>query len=662
MPSNENQPIGTDMLVFEISQLLEQLEQLILEVEKDHLLQRFVGESFRIMHTIKGSCAMMEWTTIADLAHAVEDIFAFLRDNKVQDIEWKTLTDILLSTIDFIRTEVGKNVTGCNQDGDCSELHKTVKACLFQLKEQSLANGGNDVVKQSGIPLKYRVVIFFEENCGMENLRAFSLVQDLNDIAQDITYMPEDILDNDDSIEIICSQGFRIEFTSDKSLADLECFFKNSMFVNNVSLELVVSNTNAVSCGSAELEKQDIAVEASSDNSRSNTITAGTVQQQFINVNIKKMDALLDLVGELVTAENMVVQNPDLQGLTIENFYKASRQLRKITNAIQDLVMSIRMVPVATIFHKMYRIVRDMSNKLDKKIVLEISGDDTEIDKNIIDHLSDPIMHLIRNAIDHGIENAEERNEKGKPETGIITLEAKQVGREVWVSIKDDGRGLDKEKIINQAVEMGIVTKPVNELTDKDIYAFILVPGFSTKEKVTEFSGRGVGMDAVVKTIEEIGGTISVESSLGQGTVIILKIPLTLAIMDGMLMKAGNNIYTLPSVWVKETFCVTPEEIIHDTDNREMLIIRDRCYQLIRLSEIYHLKNCKENFDNGIVIMLADDNRQVCLFADALLGEQQVVVKTLPTYLRKVKGIAGCTLLGDGSISLILDIASLLEG
>jgi two-component system chemotaxis sensor kinase CheA len=371
----------------------------------------------------------------------------------------------------------------------------------------------------------------------------------------------------------------------------------------------------------------------------------------------------MDLVGEMVIAEAMVTQNPDLKGLQLDNFQKAARQFKKITTEIQDLVMSIRMVPLSSTFQKMHRIVRDMSKKLNKEIKLELIGEETEVDKNIIEHISDPLMHLVRNSIDHGIETIEEREASGKIRAGKVTLEAKNAGSDVLIIVKDDGKGLNKEKILKKARENDLLIKPESEMIDREIYNLIFLPGFSTKEAVSEFSGRGVGMDVVTKNLELVGGYVSVDSIEGKGTTITLKIPLTLAIIDGMNIRVGNSSYTIPITTIKESFKPKAKDLIRDPDGNEMIMVRGQCYPILRLHEYYNVKTKVTEFTEGIVIMVEHDDKTLCLFADMLLGQQQVVVKTLPSYIRnkrKIKGLAGCTLLGDGNISLILDIGGLV--
>ncbi len=302
-----------------------------------------------------------------------------------------------------------------------------------------------------------------------------------------------------------------------------------------------------------------------------------------------------------------------------------------------------------------------MSRKLNKKLVLEISGEETEVDKNIIEQISDPLMHLVRNAVDHGLESPAERLKAGKSEVGKILIEARNAGSEVLIMVKDDGRGLDREKILSRAQANELLHKPVNELSDKEIFNFILSPGFSTKERVSEFSGRGVGMDVVAKSIESVGGSVLIDSIAGAETTITLRIPLTLAIIEGMNIKVGRSCYTLPLTSIRESFRPQENEVITDPDGKEMIMVRGACFPVLRLHQVFRVKTEVSEFPKGIIVMVEDDGKTLCLFADCLLGEQQVVVKALPNYIKKVRGVAGCTLLGDGSISLILDIADLFS-
>jgi two-component system chemotaxis sensor kinase CheA len=388
-------------------------------------------------------------------------------------------------------------------------------------------------------------------------------------------------------------------------------------------------------------------------------------KQNLINVDLNKLDTLMDLVGEIVITESMVSGSSDLAGLELDNFNRAARQLRKLTDELQDIVMSIRMVPIASTFQKMRRIVRDMGKKLDKDVDLVLMGEATEVDKTIIDGIADPLMHLVRNAMDHAIEDKDGRAAAKKDPVGRIILSAQNIGGDIIISVSDDGKGLDAEMILEKAKAKNLLTKPENDYTEKEIFNLLTMPGFSTKEAVTEFSGRGVGMDVVKKNIEKIGGTVTIESVKGSGTNIFFKIPLTLAIIASMEIKVGSNVYAIPINNIRESFKATQKQLLTDPDGNEMIMIRGVCYPIIRLHKIFHLQDAQTSITEGILLLVDSGDRLACILADELLGKHQVVVKPLPVYLSRYAakgvGIAGCTILGDGSISLILDVQGILN-
>ncbi|MDR3305087.1 MAG: chemotaxis protein CheW [Clostridiales Family XIII bacterium] len=388
-------------------------------------------------------------------------------------------------------------------------------------------------------------------------------------------------------------------------------------------------------------------------------------KQSFISVDLKKLDALLDLVGEIVINESTVTENPDLDGLELSGFRKAAKQLDKLTNELQDTVMSIRMLPVSMVFQRMRRIVRDMSKSLGKEAELVLVGETTEVDKTILDALTDPIMHLVRNAMDHAIELSAERGEAGKNPVGHIVLSAQNSGGDVIISVSDDGKGLDKNVILDKARAKGLLRKPESEYSDKEIYNLLMAPGFSTKENVTEYSGRGVGMDVVKSNIEKIGGTVIIESKLGQGTHIILKIPLTLAIISCMEISVGNDIYSIPINNIKESFKASAGQLITDPLGNEMIMLRGMAYPIVRLYEVFGKQEAIKDLEAGILVLADAGDKSVCMLADELIGKFQVVVKPLPRFLKrfniKTSGISGCTIMGNGSISLIINVQELVE-
>lgn len=670
---------------FETSQLIEQLENIVLNCEKTGgYSTAIINEIFRIMHTIKGSSAMMLFNDISKLSHAVEDLFYFIREEKGIHIDYSTLSDLVLGCIDFIKVELEKIKNGDNADGDAtnqmiyiqnylallSKDHPPTKAIGNQEKKSSMRQQYYIRREKSSDRTAmnfYKATIHFDEGCEMENIRAFTIIHNLKDISEDIYHTPENIADDGDAIEIIRKDGFNIWFRSARSYEDVYELLMQTIFLKELDIHKLEDDYEI---HQLQKEKNNPISDAihkvpvSSEHSENSEKDGHSSHQKIISVQVDKLDKLMNLVGELVISEAMVTQNPDLKGLEIDNFHKAARQLHKITNELQDVVMSIRMVPLAATFQKMHRIVRDMSKKLDKEVQLQLIGEATEVDKNIIEHISDPLMHLVRNAIDHGIEPSEDRAALGKQKAGMVTLEAKNAGSDVLVLVRDDGKGLNKEKILTKARENGLINKPENEMSDKEIYNLIFLPGFSTKESVTEFSGRGVGMDVVTKNIEAIGGSVAVDSVEGTGSIVTLKIPLTLAIIDGMNIRVGSSCYTIPTTTIRESFKPKTSDIIIDPDGNEMIMVRGLCYPILPLHKFYGVKTAITNYAEGILIMIEHDEKSICIFADELLGQQQVVVKALPGYIKntqKSQGLAGCTLLGDSSISLIVDVSALIN-
>lgn len=675
-----------EMYMLETSNLIENLEGIIIESEKNNSFSEdAVNEIFRLMHTIKGSSAMMMYNNIASLSHSIEDLFYYIREGNVKEIDFSTLSDLVLEGIDFIKVELQKIKENDEPDGDEKQLIDSISNYLLELKKNTNATAEikrpipkrkqqyyiAPDIKETGECNYFSVSLYFQQDCQMENIRAFTVVTNLKALCNQIVFYPENIIEEDETAKQIREKGFLVYLMTGKSKEDIIDFFNHVPFIKDITIsEMPEEEVKELFCKEPRknlvVEQKEIIVPTITpcEEKKSQTNKKSSNIQSFISVSVEKLDQLMDLVGEMVIAESMVTQNPELQHLELKHFHKAARHLHKITNELQDTVMSIRMVPLSGTFVKMHRIIRDMSKKLSKDVDLILKGEETEVDKNIIEHISDPLMHLIRNAIDHGIEDKKTRLEQGKTEKGTIVLEAKNSGSDVWISIKDDGKGLNQRDIYQKAVEKKLVTKKWEELEEKDIFNLILLPGFSTKESVTEFSGRGVGMDVVAKNIQSVGGSITVHSKEHKGTTIILKIPLTLAIIDGMNVKVGEARYTIPTIAIKEAFRPSIKQCIKDPDNQEMVMLRGSCYPILRLHEYYHVPTDITNFQQGILVMVQQEEKVMAIFVDELLGQQQVVVKSLPSYIKRkknIKGLTGCTLLGDGSISLILDISQLIK-
>lgn len=697
--SNDNDAL-METFVYESNRLLDKLEEILLAAEKSALSEENINEIFRIMHTIKGSAAMMMFDKMSKVAHSVEDLFFFIREKKPQKLDYEDVCNLVLQALDYMRSEIEKIQSGEKPDADNAELCREISNRLKKLKEENESpqeeKANKSAARQRKAPaagtplpdgmLRYRADVFFEPGCEMENVRAFMLVSSLKGLCSQILCRPGDLEEN--GSESIIKDGFPFLFVADDGLETIEDTIRNSLFVQSYKLKAFQGSEEASEgftpcfAQTEECPEQPVhaapgpeaaALEqcAASESAVHKEVPGAQEKthsiRSMISVDTGKLDSLMNLVGEIVTVESMVIKSPDLKDLALDNFEKSARQLRKLTDDLQDIVMSIRMVPISPVFHRMNRIVRDMEKSLNKKVDLEFVGEETEVDKNIVDELSDPMMHLVRNCMDHGIEaSAEERVKKGKPPAGKITLKAQDTGGDILITVSDDGCGLDRDKILSKAKSLGLVNKPESLLTDNEIFSYILLPGFTTNKEVTKYSGRGVGMDVVRENVEKVGGSIEIKSAAGKGSSFIIHIPLTLAIIDGMEIAVGKSVYAIPIVSIKRSFKTDKESIIaNDGTDNEMIMVRGNCYPVIRLHRIYGIEAQAADLCDGIMIMVESNGRTACLFADRLLGEQQIVVKSMPYYLNRFDGkkcgIGGCTILGDGSISLIINVSDLIE-
>ncbi|UYO63841.1 chemotaxis protein CheA [Acetobacterium wieringae] len=696
-----------EMYIFESETLLDQLEEILLQSEDNaELTPDDINEIFRIMHTIKGSSAMMEFDMLAHSAHKLEDLFFVIRENGIKPEDFGDLMDLVLNFSTFLKGEVEKiknNETLLDENeeltGETDAFLNRIKGLAPETPEQAQAQAmknqsddesislaaameedlfgdinfdevrndddtdHEDLVSNDEKPNLYCIHTRFNEDSQMENIRAFMLVNKLESIGKVSKTVPEQLNNNPEAAGIILKNGFfcHVETSADKET------------IENIALSILsVKSIEFLDCAQEEIIEPEIEakpeVVETGKKTPEKVVDANKQKnnvQNLISVDLNKLDTLMNLIGEIVITESMVFGSVGMEGKRDESFEKASTQLQKLTDELQDIVMSIRMIPISGTFKKMQRIVRDVGKKLKKEVEFITMGESTEVDKTIIDGIADPLMHLVRNAMDHGLESAAERIAVGKNPVGKVILSAQNVGGDIIISVSDDGKGLDPAGILEKAKEKKLLVKPEEEYSEKEILNLIMAPGFSTKETVTEFSGRGVGMDVVKKNIEKVGGSISIESEKGSGTNIFLKIPLTLSIISGMEVLVGEDIYEIPISNIRETFKITANQLIKDPDNNEMVMIRGVCYPLIRLHDIFEDKKCETHIEDGILMLVDSGDTFACLFMDDLIKKHQIVVKPIPKYLNhysiKNSGIAGCTILGNGSISLIVDIPAILD-
>jgi two-component system chemotaxis sensor kinase CheA len=712
----------SDMLgvyLYENQQLLENLQEMVLEQkDADSFDEDSINEIFRTMHTIKGSSGIMMFDEITKVSHKLEDVFFYLRESKPQNVPHLELVDHVLEVADFISGELDKLSDGEAADGDATEIVADIDAFLTKIKGEEPKKPGKakEPEKQnvSEAPTQFyiapvastnsrffKIYLTYSPTIQMANMHAYKTVYALKEMAEDIMYSPEDILTNENSSDELVKNGFTILMQTQGTKEQIQEIVKPGYDLDKVDIyecsekdfrqgfdsigsEIRIdleSSVEEIEAKTAEGKTETPAPEPKKEYAPGDFVIAAkepgkaktlakdkpkkTEKASFISVDIAKMDMLMDLIGELVISQSVVLQNPDLKvpGLNLDNFNKAAGQMTKISTDLQNVIMSMRMVPLTNTFQKMNRIVFDMSRKLNKEVEFEMIGDATEVDKNIIEHISDPLMHLVRNSVDHGIESKEERLAAGKTEKGKVTLSAKTESGKVWIGVSDNGAGLNREQIMAKARQQGLLEpgRPESSYTDKEVYQFITLPGFSTNKKVTEYSGRGVGMDVVVSNLQAVGGSLEIESTPGQGSTMFLKIPLTLAIIDGIVMVVGSSSFVLETGVVKEFVSVTEDMMVHEPNGDESVMIRGECYPVLRLGEWYHLREYHKDVKDGMMVICEVDKKKFCLFVDRLIGKQEIVVKPIPEYIKKVKGLSGCTQLGDGSIALILDAAGMIE-
>ena len=684
-----------DMYFFETNSLLEQLDEILLRTEQANAFDsEDIKEIFRIMHTIKGSSAMMGFDNLSVLAHKAEDMFFVIRENPELVTDVSFVYDLVFQVSDSYKAQIEaiqNNVGGEYEQSNFDELIDKLLKAKDKLSGEAIGEApAAEAAPAAAAPAssdkqKTSVRVFFEDGCQMENLRAFLLINTIREECSFLEYYPADVETNPETSKEIIEHGFLITFSAEDNQDYILKQIETALNVQSYEVLAAPTEAPAAEAPKAEIppEPAKEAVQAAPENpaaapaptesaiEKAQAAVAnaaaqgGSQKQSLISVNLAKLDALNDIVGEIITTESMVISNPDLEGLELESFSKAARDLKKLTGELQDTVMSIRMVPLSGVFQKMNRIVRDMRKKLGKDVEFVMEGEDTEVDKSIVDSLQDPLMHLVRNCMDHGIEeNVNDRTANGKPAKGTLKLTAQNSSGEVVITVSDDGAGIDPEKILAKARRQGVLTKPESEYTVKEIQNLILLPGFSTNEQVTEFSGRGVGMDVVKANVEKCNGTIVVDSKKGEGTTFTIKIPLTLAIIDGMEISVGDIVFTVPISTIRESFKVEPEQILRDTDGNEMIMLRGICYPILRMHEKFGIETEVTDLKEGILLLVETDNKSMCIFADKLIGEQQVVVKPFPKYLArydiKGEGLSGCTIMGDGSISLIIDTNTLI--
>ncbi|MBW2109039.1 MAG: chemotaxis protein CheA [Deltaproteobacteria bacterium] len=584
---------------------LSAIEVNVLLLEQDPENLEVLNAIFRPFHTVKGVSGFLNLTDINRLAHEVETLLDEARDNKLAVDE--TLTDLILDAVDLMKAMI-------------EDLRRCVQTGVF---------GETD----------------FELDIFLDRLRKIPVQVGTTGSAT-VQYRPRG--NGTDTGDILVKKGV----VSEQEVA--EALEKQKKLGKRVG-EILIQEHKVTS--------RDV-VEALREQKRLRGVFPGGSAKKesaaFVKVDTQKLDNMMDMVGELVITQAMLDQNIDRLTAQDKQLYSNLSQMGRITSEIQRISMSLRMVPIKQTFHKMIRLVRDLSKKSGKLVDLEMIGEDTELDRNMVDEIYDPLVHMVRNAVDHGIEAPEVRKNAGKVDHGTLLLKAYHKGGNIVIEISEDGRGLDREKIVARAMEQGLISS-AEGMSDQDVYSLIFQPGFSTADKITDVSGRGVGMDVVEQAVEKMRGKVEIQSEKGRGTTVLMKLPLTLAIIDGMMVRAGDRDFIIPSVSVVESIRPDRSDCNTVANRGEMIRIRNTLYPLVRVHKAFDFEPNHADPWEAIVVVAESDGRRKCLMVDELVGKNEVVIKSLGERLKNIKGIAGGAILADGRVGLILDVAGLFE-
>jgi len=660
-----------DVFLEEAKEHIENLNRYLLELENNPT-KEIVDEIFRSAHTLKGMSGTMGFTQLSELTHEMENLLQEIRNQKINVNE--QIIDTLLNCVDILE----ELINDIEEQGQ--EQHRDISTVIQRLK------GKNDVylnkTKTTIENTKKHVFNFNEyedrlirkaidqglyiwkinvtliDECLLKSARAFLVFKTLEAFG--------DIIKTEPSVQDIEDEKFENEFTlylvtsKDKeyilralsSVSELKTV--DVMRIDQDSIEVQKANLedDADSKDTAETTKPFLTTQKPSNGQKNLKKTTKTLR-----VDIERLDNLMNLVSELIIIKTRLEDIKD-------NNYQAQREtieyLERITSSLHDAVMKARMVPIENVFNRFPRVVHDLSRELSKKINLVIEGAETELDRTVIDEIGDPLIHLIRNAADHGIEDPQERISKGKPEQGTINLKAYQDGNNVVIEVSDDGRGIDLSKVLKKAVNAGLVTEEQSKnLKDYEITSFLFKPGFSTAGKVTDISGRGVGLDVVKTKIESLGGSIEINFIKDKGTTFQIRLPLTLAIIQALMVLVGGEKYAIPLSSIKETVTVTRDQI-KTVQKREVILLRGNVIPIARLNEVLDTHRQDQNTENLTLVIVKKGEKDVGLAVDDLIGQQEIVIKSLGSFLKDIKFIAGATILGNGEVALILDINKLI--
>ncbi len=654
---------------------LDVMESGLLHMDPGAVNTEDINSIFRAAHSIKGGSGTFGFTDISGFTHIMETLLDEMRDGR-RPVTPEAV-EVLLRSVDVLREMLIATRDGGSADiervqAQQAELERTLEqregaAPAAAAAQPSAATATADVE-----PVGWHVVFRPHPHLmrtGNDPLRIIQELADLGDLQArgDASALPPlSELDPED-----CYLSWDLHLQSGVSRSQIDDIF--DWVEDDCDLAIMpILPEGAAAAGPAEAATPPPAATPDAAPPPASASLQPTAAKQpskaaaggssSIRVDIHKIDTLINMVGELVITQSMLgLLGEDFALDKLERLREGLAQLERHTRELQESVMQIRMLPISFTFSRFPRLVHDLSTKLGKKVELKMSGEATEVDKTVTEKIGDPLVHLVRNSLDHGLEPPEERLAAGKSETGTVQLNAFHKGGNIIIEIRDDGRGLNRDKLLAKAIERGLVNDEHN-LSDQQIYELIFAAGFSTADQISDVSGRGVGMDVVRKNINELGGSIEIDSNPGQGTAIVIRLPLTLAILDGQTVAVGDETYIVPLVSIIESIQIREDMVNLVAGRGETFKLRDEYLPIVRLHQVFGIENAKaRSLQEGLLVVVEGEGRRCGMFVDDLLGQQQVVIKSLEANYQKVDGISGATILGDGSVALILDIPGLIR-
>nr|WP_020146090.1 chemotaxis protein CheA [Thioalkalivibrio sp. ALJ15] len=619
---------------------------------------------FRSAHSIKGGAGTFGFAAISEFTHGVETLLDRLRNGE-QAADRDTV-NLLLRAVDILRAQLEAARDGGEADpAEVAEVRTLIEAHLGEPSSAEPAPGsaGGESRAGSGWRIHFRPHRDLMRT-GNDPLRMFEVLEELGTLR--VTCETGDLPDTAEGFDPEdCYLAWTLELEGDATEDQLREVFEWVEDECDLSIEPLPSPSAPSDQDVPVVEESSTGEREPAEGGARQPAASRGAESSSMRVNTGKIDALIDMVGELVITQSMLTDiseqledDPSQVEAQIERLRTGLADLERNTRELQESVMGIRMVPIAQIFNRFPRLVHDISGKLGKQIELTLKGEYTEIDKTVMEHLGDPLVHLVRNAVDHGIELPEARRAAGKPETGQVTLEAYHRGGNVIIEIRDDGKGMDAERILAKARDAGLVG-PNQHLERHEVLQLIFEPGLSTADQVSDLSGRGVGMDVVRKNIRGLGGNVELESQPGKGSRLTIRLPLTLSIMDGQLLKVGEETFVIPLIAIVESLQTQAGSVQQAFGKLPLYRLRDEYIPIVDLAALFGRAEPSPLPDPALLVVAEADDQRVALRVDDLLGQQQVVIKTLETNFRKVPGTAGATILGDGQVALILDAAGI---